>query len=398
MDATTARVAAPRFKSDHPELDFLLGNVADAIQLSPPLYKKAEEHYRAVGRWLSDPKSPFAALSPRVFAQGSMALGTTVSPWGRVEYDVDVVFEVTGGQWTARTLFDAMCTRLRENGNFAPLLAPSEQSRPCARLEYRGDFHLDIIPAVRGISGMTRPWLLEYATTGVLVPKPDLTDWQPSNPEGFVKWFNSRAVKVRRDWLIEAKLEPLPAQTEAEDKAPLAVAVQLLKRARDVAFNGKGIAPRSIVLTTLAGKHYVGGESVTDIIQGILRGIRAEIWAAGGSIISVPNPTNVAENFADSMKKEGQDALDGFAQNLGTKLAAMQQPGIGIDRLKNELEKVFGEDPAGRAAVDSAVRKLAERHKAARDAGALTYSPAAGLSVVQTTGSHHAPRNTNYGD
>lgn len=386
------------FRSAHPELDFLLAEVAEAIQLSPTLYKKAEEHYLAVGGWLADPKSPFAPFQPRIFPQGSMALGTTVSPWGRVEYDVDLVFEVTGGVWTAKTLFDAMHTRLRDNARFAPLLAPLEQSKPCARLEYRGDFHLDIIPAVRGMAGMTRPWLLEYAATGVLVPKPDLTDWQPSNPEGFIAWFKSRAVKVRKDWLVEAKLEPLPAQTEAEDKAPLAVAVQLLKRARDVAFNGKGVAPRSIILTTLAGQHYVGGESVTDIMQTILSGIRAEVRAAGGSTIRVPNPTNPAENFADSMKKDGQDALDRFALNLGAKLVELQQPSIGIDRLKREMEKVFGEDQVGVAAVDFAVRKFAERHKANRDAERQTYSVPAGLSVVQSTGAHRAPRNTNYGD
>lgn len=399
MDASAARVPLARFQSAHPELDFLLAEVAEAIQLSPTRYKAAEQHYVAVGGWLADPKSPFARFQPRIFPQGSMALGTTVSPWGQVEHDVDLVFEVTGGPWTAKTLFDALYERLRDNGNFAPLLAPLERSRPgpCARLEYRGEFHLDITPAVRGIA-TTRPWLTEYVTTGVLVPRPDLSDWQPSNPEGFIKWFKSRAVEVRRDWLVEAKLEPLPAQKDVEDKAPLAVAVQLIKRARDVAFNGKNLAPRSIILTTLAGKHYVGGESVTDIIQAILLGIRADIRAAGSNIISVPNPTNPEENFADSMKRDGQDALDAFAQRLGAKLAVSQQPGIGIDRLKDEMEEVFGEDTTGRAAVDSAIRKLAERHRANREAERQTYSVTSGLSVVQSSGAHRAPRNTNYGD
>lgn len=383
------------FQSAHPDLDFLLGQVAEDIQLSPTRYQKAVEHYEAVGKWLAAPESQLALFRPRVFAQGSMALGTTVSPWGRVEYDVDLVCEVTGGQWTAETLFDAVYARLRDNGKVAPLLTPS---KPCARLEYRGDFHLDIIPAVHYLAGMPRPWVSEYTATGVLVPTPDLKEWAPSNPEGFIKWFKSRAVTVRRDWLLKAKLEPLPEQTEAEDKAPLAVAVQLLKRARDVAFNGKGIAPRSIVLTTLAGKHYVGGESVTDIMEAVLSGIRADIRAAGSGIVPVPNPTNLAENFSDSMTKAGQEALDRFAQGVGVKLAELRQPGIGIRRLKELMEEVFGEDPVGVAAVDSAVRKLAERHKGRRDSGTLTYSPSAGLGVVQSTGPHRVPRNTNYGD
>lgn len=399
MNTLAHQSALPSFHSAHPELDFLLGEVAKAIQLSSASYMKAVEHYGAVGTWLSDPKSPFAPFKPRVFPQGSMALETTVSPWGRVEHDVDVVFEVTGGSWTAKALFDAMYARLKENGNFGPLLAPLDPTRPgpCARLEYRGDFHMDVIPAVRGVATM-RPWLLEYATTGVLVPRPDLTDWQPSNPEGFIAWFKSRAVDVRKNWLVEAKLDPLPAPKDAEDKAPLAIAVQLMKRARDVAFNGKSTAPRSIVLTTLAGKYYRGGESVTDVIQEILRGIRAEIRASAGSIIRVLNPTNPQENFADNMKKDSQEALDEFAQGLSAKLAKLQEPDIGVDRLKDQMEKLFGEDTTGREAVGTAVRKLAERHTAARDSGQLTYSPAAGLSVVHSIGAHRAPRSTNYGE
>ena len=396
MHSTVARVGPARFQSAHPELDFLLARVAEDVQLSPTQHEKAVTHYTAVGEWLAARGSPLAvARPPRLFPQGSMALGTTTSPWGRVEYDVDLVCEVTGGHWTAETLFDAMYARLRDNGKFAPLLTPS---KPCARLNYRGDFHLDIIPAVRDVTGTTHPWVPEYVATGVLVPTPDLKTWAPSNPEGFIKWFMSRAVTVRRDWLVKAKLEPLPEQMEAEDKAPLAVAVQLLKRARDVAFNGTAIAPRSIVLTTLAGQHYAGGESVTEIMQSVLRGIRADIQAGGGSIIRVLNPTNLAEDFADSMTKGGQDALDRFAQNVDAKLAELQQPGIGIPRLKKELEELFGEDAVGVAAVESALRKLAERHKGSRDAGTLTYSPSAGLAVVQPTGPRRAPRNTNYGD
>jgi hypothetical protein len=232
----------------------------------------------------------------------------------------------------------------------------------------------------------------------VLVPAPDLKEWAPSNPEGFIKWFKSRAVTVRRDWLVKAKLEPLPEQADAEDKAPLAIVVQLLKRARDVAFNGKEIAPRSIVLTTLAGQHYTGGESVTDILEAILLGISADIRRAGDGVICVPNPTNTAENFADSMTRPGQDALGRFAQSVGARLSMIRQPGIGIGRLKEEMEKLFGEDPIGVAAVDSAVRKLAERHKAKRDSETLTYSSGAGLSVVQSAGVHRVPRNTNFGD
>jgi hypothetical protein len=387
MDATTARTRTPRLRSANPELDYLLGQVAEDIQLSSTQYDKAKTHYGAVGDWLAAPGSSLADARPRLYPQGSMALGTTVSPWGRVEYDLDIVCEVAAGEWTAESLFNAVYDRLDEHETYRRLLTPS---KPCARLEYRGDFHLDIIPAVRDVAGTMRVLIPAYSNTNVLVPTANLAEWSPSNPKGFVAWFRSRAVRLLLERLAKAHAEPLPAQTEVEDKPPLAIAVQLIKRARDVSFNGQALAPRSIVLTTLAGHHYTGGECVATIIIEVLRGIRADIRAAGRSVLQVLNPTNPGENFAEGMTPAGQEALGTFADTLGLQMESLL-PARGIDLLQT-LQQLFGEKP-----VATAVRKFGETHKVGRDTGALTYSPA-GLGIVQPVGGVRVPKNTYFGE
>src|SRR3954471_18114854 len=87
--------------SSNPDLDYLLGQIAEALQLSQTQYDKAQSHYRSVGEWLGGPGSPLAAFAPRIYAQVAMALATTVRPYGRVEYDIDSVFELISWPGTA---------------------------------------------------------------------------------------------------------------------------------------------------------------------------------------------------------------------------------------------------------------------------------------------------------
>ena len=77
------------------------------------------------------------------------------------------------------------------------------------------------------------------------------------------------------------KAKPVPAQEAVHEKEPLQLAVQLLKRWRDLAFADECLAPISVVLTTLAGMHYGGEESVSEALTTILAGIVNAIVARG---------------------------------------------------------------------------------------------------------------------
>jgi hypothetical protein len=53
------------------------------------------------------------------------------------------------------------------------------------------------------------------------------------------------------------KAKPVPAQEAVHEKEPLQLAVQLLKRWRDLAFAEECLAPISVVLTTFVKDHGV---------------------------------------------------------------------------------------------------------------------------------------------
>ena len=114
-------------------------------ELTPTEFRNAEEKYRAVGRWLAAPGSSLAIFAPEVYPQGSMLLGTTVRPYGRSEYDLDLVCQL---HWCAQqpplTIYDWVHGRMAANETYREIL---EKLKRCLRLNYAGSFHLDVLPA-----------------------------------------------------------------------------------------------------------------------------------------------------------------------------------------------------------------------------------------------------------
>jgi hypothetical protein len=310
-------------------VDELLEQIAEALQLTPTQYGSAAEKYGAVGRWLGAPESQLYSLQPVIYPQGSKALQTTVKPLRRMEYDLDLVCEVRPSGHSAMQLFDLVYTRLHENGTYRPIL---EKKKRCVRLNYAGNFHLDIIPARPDAS---RP------SPSVLIPDRKLEAWTRSNPKGYAAWFHTRGGHIEK---LRAAVEPLPNQTPPDLKTPLSVAVQIIKRRRDVMFGDSDLAPRSVVLTTLAAKHYTGEQHVAAVVAEVLAGIDAEIRAAAPQRICVPNPTNPDERFCDSFTAESYEAFADFVRTMlcevGELNAAVQR-----DDLRRRLVAMFGEGP-----------------------------------------------------
>ncbi len=365
--------------SENPDLEYLLAQVAEAVQLTPTQYTDAEKRYRTVGEWLGAPGSPLEDLAPTIYAQGSMALGTTVRPRGKVEHDLDLVCQVRRASMSAMDLYEAVHDRLADHETYRRMIKPKKR---CICLEYASEFHLDIVPAVldAGRGG-----------TCILVPDTDLEHWTPSNPLGYVEWFKKRSVHLLLERMIKADIKPLPLQREVEAKAPLAISVQLLKRARDVAFDGDDNAPRSVLLTTLAGMHYTGRTSVAATMLEVLRGIRAQIDAAAPDHIEVVNPTNPDERFTDKLTGTRYEALKNYVAFTAAKIADLQTT-RGIPALQVALQALFGEKP-----VSAALKKYGELLKSSRDAGKLTYS-AAGLSIAGSATASRVPGHTYYGE
>jgi hypothetical protein len=126
-----------------------------------------------------------------------------------------------------------------------------------------------------------------------------------SNPRGYAMWFKDR-MRVR---LNEAKaalaMEMRASVAEIEDhqvRTPLQGAIQILKRHRDVRYNGDDDKPISIIITTLAAKAYDNEADLYEAILQIVPGMRQHIEQRDG-VWWVENPVNPLENFADKWQE-----------------------------------------------------------------------------------------------
>lgn len=383
------------------ELAGALERVCQALELTDTQEKLAEGHYTAVGEWLAGSDDP-VLRGAAIYVQGSTALGTTVRPLGRDEHDVDLVCFVPelAPSMPPAFLKARIGDRLRQNGHYKPML---EEKPRCWRLNHAGEFHLDITPAI------TNP---ACNRGGELVPDKKLSSWKPTNPKGYRDWFKVRAklqprMRLRKDGLVEdrgaqANVEPYPSPMAA--KGVLRRAVQLAKRHRDVHFakSNPGLAPISVILTTLAARSYAycvasfEFDSELDLLQSIVRFMPVFIErrpGPGGVRWRIPNETTQGENFAE--KWNADPALAAAFFEWHARLSADLDGLVdlaGLDRLTESLTKLFGDEPA-RAALDALTGVVS----GARASGRLTVAPSVGLTVGAGAGSP-VRRNTFFGD
>jgi hypothetical protein len=262
LPRATFRMMAMRVTaSANAQLDELLDLVVVALQLTRTQHQSAEEKYKAVGTWLSEEGSAIRHLSPRIYSQGSLRAGTTVKPLRHQEFDLDLVCELEASSSVLPSeAYELLWSRMHSNLRYRPIL---ERMPRCIRLNYANDFHLDIVPAVPDPDGAS--------ATSILIPDRAKQAWLPSDPKGYAQWFEDQTVPVRRKHALDSSVEPLQLPQAAHEKASLKLAVQLLKRWRDIAFAKRAeVPPSSIVLTTLAGLAYRREEHVTDALAGIL--------------------------------------------------------------------------------------------------------------------------------
>ncbi len=185
---------------------------------------------------------------------------------------------------------------------------------------------------------------------------------------------------------------PVPSQQTVHEKEPLQLAVQLLKRWRDLAFEDQCLAPISVVLTTLAATYYQGEESVSEALSAILAGIVSAINFADlyGRRIVVRNPSNELEDFAERWDENPNAYIefkDGI-RRLQRDWAAIVAGGRDTNK---ELERLFGEY------VRTALIKRSQRLQEARKAGVLAVGSTGAVTGLGS-GVTRIPPNVFHGD
>lgn len=370
-------------------LDDLLSRVSIELEITKSQRQSAESSYNSVGQWLAGEDSPLTKLNPTIYAQGSLRLDTTVKPKGHDEFDLDLVCEFSGNPSNLNPLstLKIIENRLKEHGTYVSMVEPKNR---CIRLNYAGQYHMDILPAYPDPS-------LKLGC--LLVPDRKARDWKESAPKNYAKWFEDRCMYKM---LLEkaAKIEPFPDYDLTDDKAPLKRIVQLMKRYRDIKYSEcKEKAPISIIITTLAGHFYDGEYSVSEGVANILNKIKIAIPSTGR--LQVLNPANPAEDFSEKWDKEPEiynEFVDWISifMNEWSNIRGLQNN----IQLADKIKKMFGEEIAVLA-----LEKQAAYIGHLREAGILKIDNHLGMltgveiaaTAKKVTAGVIIPKNTFYG-
>lgn len=317
--------------------NLLLNLLAQTLDISESEFDASVKSYQAVGRWLSKEDSILAPYRPQIRPQGSFMLGTMIKAVNESDnLDIDLVCQLMGKRvpWTQHDLKQAVGDQLKINKTYREMLE-SPDGRRCWTLKYAESaaYHMDILPSLvsegyqvlleRKFSANDASSLSELAMRitdklerGYRIDT-DPKFWLLSNPFGYGLWFFQRASLERtKNLLLTEAVNPVPKYQK--EKLPLQQAVQVMKRHRDVIFNGDEDKPISIIITTLAALAYNKETTVFEALQNIVHKMPSFIEERfdvryGTKIKWIANPINNQENFADKWPLNPQKQKNFYA-------------------------------------------------------------------------------------
>ncbi|MCK1634610.1 nucleotidyltransferase [Bradyrhizobium sp. 162] len=340
-------------------------DVARRIQLTKTKHEIAETNFRALCQHVDREGSPLENKVIECYPSGSFATGTAIaSRVAKDQHDVDVVMELEVAPNAApkvilSVLFDAINGEpgSRYHGKVT-------QSSRCVTVEYGDGTTVDLMPIAR-ISGPERAGnLFHYKReTGETYHK-------PVNPWGFAKHFNDHVdfdpafndlFKARR-LLVEGKLvekadtQPMPEHEPIEEKSARVVALQLLKRNRDIVWRSpsrKGRKPPAIALAAMALGAGPVHASLLDEVIAIASHMRARLMETSGprGTLQIFNPAYPPDEFTDRWPedKTAQDLYDGDLRRLIVDLYKLRNENLSLAEQQEVLKRLFGETAASYA-------------------------------------------------
>lgn len=320
----------------------ILSRIAASLQLDQTRKQKMESAYKALCAIINEDDGFFKGMEIDIYPQGSVLIGTTLKPFRGEEFDLDIVLHIKKGgtKFTPLQIYNALYEKLSTDGRYAHM---TERKRRCIRLNYAGDFHMDILPGCQ---------IIITDGNNIMVPDRELRGWSQSNPKGYGEWFLEIASRVYNPQLeryyrqrveMKAEVEELP-NDDFYTKKPLQRAVQLIKRYRDIYFERESqYATSSIILTTISAQYYQGENSVFETIDSVLSRIfNAARPNYSISRLKVLNPVNQLEDFTEKWDKDGKmyEKFLAFIKDFSGKWQALKED---FSRSANAYESLFGD-------------------------------------------------------
>ncbi|MBF6656955.1 nucleotidyltransferase domain-containing protein [Flavobacterium columnare] len=213
------------FKDYRLQREELLARIAQELQLDKTRLDRMESAYNAVSELLKKDDTFFKNLDIEIYAQGSKRIGTTVKPINEEDFDLDTVLHIYDlfSNHSPEKVYNEL-VRVIENDSYYKTIC--EKKNRCVRLDYKSDFHMDILPACMPSY---------YEKQKIAIPEKKLKEWSSGNPKGFADWFLNIANSVQKPMLrmysqvlLEANVESEPLPSELYEKTPLQRAVQLI--------------------------------------------------------------------------------------------------------------------------------------------------------------------------
>jgi hypothetical protein len=276
-----------------------------------------------------------------------------------------------------------------------------DEKKRCWRLDYAGEFHLDISPTIanpRCFNG------------GELVPDRKMRNWHATNPRAYRALFDKRAelmprltqsiIAMQKD---SASVEPFPIRQSV--KGILRRTVQLLKRHRDQYFleTAEEVAPISVVITTLAMKSYemcVQRHVFADELEVLVDTIRLmplfieRPLENGRQVYAVWNETTQGENFAERWNDEPA-RVNAFYEWHAKALADFEalRDLVGLDTIIGTMKDSLGDKLVART-----MNRRMETLGDSRKSGSLVLGAGIGLTTQKAAASTPVPKNDFFGD
>lgn len=338
-------------------LNTIFENLAQFLDIPESYFEEARSRYQAIGNWLERDESIVSQYAPEIYPQGSFLLGTVIKPiTNKDEYDIDLVCRLYLSKTvvTQKKLKELIGSELADYAAAYQMKHLPEERRRSWRLNYSGNarFHLDVLPSVPEHNDELNT---EIAITDNQQPNYAriCSDWACCNPVGYAEWFKER-MKVQLQVMRENLAKTLKARTEDvpdyKIKTPLQRVVQILKRHRDMSFDGDpNDKPISILITTLAAHAY---ENEADILEALVNVVTnmANFIEERDGVLWVANPINPSENFADKWQEYPQRQvafMDWLARVEIDVLEAVNS--VDLKSATKSLKRQFGENAINEA-------------------------------------------------
>lgn len=385
--------------------DVLLKDIARRIQLSPTNYRIAVGRYETIDDWLNREGGLLAPHMVRLYPQGSMAIGATISSrLKNDEFDIDVVAELNlPATIEPAIVLDALFETMNGEKGTRYHGKVKRRSR-CVTVEYE-DMHLDITPAILLPHRHERTSVIFHAHEA----EPEhLHRHIIANPWGFADWFqkNTPAVHDIVEALLRKRADPVPDQDEMIEKSHPLVALQLLKRWRNKCYdNREGRCPPSVVLAYLIAMNPTGEANLYGEFRAQADRLHRIFSKANqrGALVSVINPAGSPDDvFTDRWPGDlaTQRVFVRDLESLQAKLDRIEADPT-VETCAEVMSDLFGESPTRIVVADFQKRFAVKAHMgglfALGGSGGLALGSSGLAAKPVTETAYRIRRHTDFG-